>query len=406
LLKYFCIVNNSLTKQNNKNKKTMKKNLFNLFYLITIAALTITFVSCDKDNDDDDLTQIDPADFKGELAAGIHTLDATQTYKLTGQVVVLDGAELVIPAGTLIEGVGGTSAAIIVRQGGKIFVNGTKEAPVVMTSGLANKKAGDWGGLVICGRATCNSGGGISEVGDSPYGGDIDDDNSGIVRYLRIEYSGAAFNSEKEYNGLSLFGVGSGTVIEYVQIHENADDGIEFYGGTVSANYIVVSNVEDDMFDWTEGWSGSGSYWFGLNDKGYGNRGMECDNWSTNHSATPVANPTISNVTLIGSGDQGNEPQGMELRAGTQGTINNVVLKNWKQGIRVSGDVSNGYMGTDLTVTNVKFIDCAVKVTARNDAGDTIEIPEGFYTENDDATGAGAGENVPEWAQGWTIGLE
>ncbi len=380
------------------------KNLFKLFCLL--AVISIATVSCDKDDNDDDLNQIDPENFQGELTEGTYTLDSEKTYKLTGLVLVNEGAELVIPAGTLIEATGGTSAAIIVKQGGKIFVNGTKEAPVVMTSGLATKKAGDWGGLVICGRATCNSGGGLSEVGDSPYGGNIDDDNSGVVRYLRIEYSGAAFNSEKEYNGFSLFGVGSGTVVEYVQIYENADDGIEFYGGTVSANYIVSSHTEDDMFDWTEGWSGSGSFWFGKNDQGYGNRGMECDNWSTDHNATPVANPTISNVTLIGSGDQGNEPQGMELRAGTQGTLNNVVLKNWKHGIRVSGDVSNGYMGTDLTVTNVKFIDCVVNVTARNDAGDTVEIPEGFYTENESATGAGAGAGVPAWAQGWTIGLQ
>jgi len=380
------------------------KNLFKLFCLL--AVISIATVSCDKDDNDDDLNQIDPENFQGELTEGTYTLDPEKTYKLTGLVYVNEGAELVIPAGTLIEATGGTSAAIIVKQGGKIFVNGTKEAPVVMTSGLATKKAGDWGGLVICGRATCNSGGGISEVGDSPYGGTTDNDDSGVIKYLRIEYSGAAFNSEKEYNGFSLFGVGSGTVIEYVQIYENADDGIEFYGGTVTANYIIVANVEDDMFDWTEGWNGSGSYWFGKNDQGYGNRGMECDNWSTNHSATPVANPTISNVTLIGSGDQGNEPQGMELRAGTQGTINNVVLKDWKHGIRVSGDVSNGYMGDELTVSNVKFIDCVVKVTARNNAGESFEIPEGFYSENESATGAGAGASVPAWAQGWTIGLE
>jgi hypothetical protein len=102
-----------------------------------------------------------------------------------------------------------------------------------MTSGLATKARGDWGGLVICGKAPCNSGGGMSEVGDVPYGGTIANDNSGTIRYLRIEYSGAAFNSEKEYNGFSLFGVGNGTTVEYVQIYECADDPIEFYGGTV-----------------------------------------------------------------------------------------------------------------------------------------------------------------------------
>ena len=380
----------------------MKKVILNSVLILALFAFVMS--SC-KDPDDDDKIKMDPTDWKGAITEEVE-LDPTQVYKLTGLISVKDGGKLIIPAGTRIEGVGGTSSAIIVEQGGQIFVNGTKEKPVVITSGLASPARGDWGGLVICGRATCNSGTGMSEVGDVPYGGNIDNDNSGEIRYLRIEWSGAAFNSEKEYNGFSLFGVGSGTKIEYVQIHENADDGIEFYGGTVSADYIVSNHTEDDMFDWTEGWTGTGKYWYGLNDKGYGNRGFECDNWSQNHSATPFANPVIRNVTLIGSGVQGNEDQGMELRAGTKGDIDNVVLKNWKIGIRVTGDVSTSHLGTGLKVTNVRFIDIAdKKMHARNDAGTAVEIPAGSITENEAATGAGAGANVPEWAKGWTVGL-
>jgi hypothetical protein len=380
----------------------MKKSLFGLTAILVLFVIATT--SC-KDDPIDDPNQMDPNDWKGEISGKV-TLNASKTYKLTGLIDVLDGAELTIPAGTLIEGTGGTSAAIIVHQGGKIIINGTSTNPVVMTSGLAQKNNGDWGGLVICGRATCNSGGGMSEVGDVPYGGNIDNDNSGVIRYLRIEYSGAAFNSEKEYNGLSLFGVGSGTTIEYVQIYRNADDGIEFYGGTVHANYIISTHNEDDQFDWTEGWFGGGQYWYGKLDANYGNRGAECDNWSSNHSATPFAKPTISNVTLIGNGIlDASEPQGMELRAGTKGIFDNVVIANWKHGIRVTGDVSNGWMGNELKLTNVKFIDNQIDIFARNDAGDAVEIPEGFVTINNNALGAGAGLDVPTWAQGWTIGL-
>jgi len=382
----------------------MKKEIFKngLMATVLLFALFLIVVSgCKKDPepDPDPTEEINPNDFKGDITKAI-TLDATKVYKLTGMIKVKTGGILTIPAGTKIEGIGGTSSAIIVEQGGKIIVNGTAANPVIMTSGLANKSRGDWGGLVICGKASCNSGGGMSEVGDVPYGGTVDNDNSGTIRYLRIEYSGAAFNSEKEYNGLSLFGVGSGTTLEYVQVYENADDGIEFYGGTVSAHYLVVAHVEDDMFDWTEGWRGNGNNWYGKNDQGYGNRGIEADNWETDNAATPIANPTITNMTLIGSGDQGNEPQGIELRRGTKANIDNVVLKNWKIGVRVSGDISQGFT-TDgnLSVTNVKYIDCITEVNVG-----TIGNPAAI-TSNPNATGAGNGAGVPTWAQGWTIGL-
>jgi len=380
-------------------KTNLKKTLFATTLFMAIFALALTSCKKDKDPDPDPTPVINHNDWKGNITTDV-TLDAANIYKLTGMVYVKDGGKLRIPAGTRIEGMGGTSSAIIVEQGGQIFVNGTATNPVVMTSGLANPSRGDWGGLVICGRATCNSGGGMSEVGDVPYGGNIDNDNSGTIRYLRIEWSGAAFNSEKEYNGFSLFGVGSGTTIEYVQIHENADDGIEFYGGTVSASYIVVTNAEDDMFDWTEGWVPATpcNYWYGKNAAGFGNRGIEADNWETNNTATPFANPTINNITLIGSGDQGPEPQGMELRRGTKGTLNNVVLKDWKIGIRVSGTDSQGFLGGDLKVTNVKFINCDTNISAGT--GDASSI-----TVNESATGAGNGVDVPTWAQGWTVGL-
>ncbi|MGF1584719.1 MAG: hypothetical protein ACFCUM_05325, partial [Bacteroidales bacterium] len=220
----------------------MKKNYFKSILINTTLALTMfgllnIVTSCNEDDPDPE-PEISNEDWKGDITEAT-TLDDSKVYKLTGLINVKDGASLTIPAGTRIEALGGTSAAIIVEQGGQIFVNGTQDKPVVMTSGLASPGRGDWGGLVVCGRATANSGGGMSEVGDVPYGGNIDDDNSGVIRYLRIEWSGAAFSSEKEYNGLSFFGVGSGTKVEYVQIHECADDPIEFYGGTVHANYIV-----------------------------------------------------------------------------------------------------------------------------------------------------------------------
>lgn len=387
----------------------MKKTVLNLLGLMTILALL--FAGCNKDEDEDpkdDSKSLNPSDWKGDITSNV-TLDAATTYKLTGQIFVKENGKLTIPAGTKIEAMGGTSAAIIVEMGGQIFINGTAAAPVVMTSGLADKSMGDWGGLVIAGRATCNSGGGSTEVGDVPYGGDKDDDNSGSITYLRIEYSGAAFNSEKEYNGLSFFGVGSGTTVEYVQIHECADDPIEFYGGTVHANYIVCSNGEDDMFDWTEGWNGGGENWFGIiTREGLGNRGMECDNWSKDFAATPVANPTIKNVTLIGNNFGGNESQGLMLRAGTAGSIDNVVVTGFTTGIEVRSDESIANIAdASLRVTNISIDVTGDELVVKNTAGDVVTSGnEAVYSVNASATGAGNGVNVPTWTQGWTVGLE
>ncbi|HRW21508.1 MAG TPA: hypothetical protein P5509_06000 [Bacteroidales bacterium] len=388
----------------------MKKSFLKRVLLgstLFIALFAIIGTSC-KPDDNGDENIIDHNDWKGDITESV-SLDASKVYKLSGLVKVKEGATLTIPAGTRIEGVGGTSAAIIVEQGAKININGTASSPVIMTSGLNNPSRGDWGGLVICGRATCNSGGGMSEVGDVAYGGNNDSDNSGTIRYLRIEYSGAAFNSEKEYNGLSLFGVGNATTIEYVQIYENADDGIEFYGGTVTANHLVSSKIEDDLFDWTEGWRGDGQNWFGLNNGEFGNRGMECDNWSSDFAASPRANPTISNVTLIGSGDQGAEPQALMLRAGTKGSIDNIVIKNWKTGIEVRSDESIANISDNsLKITNIKFVDTPTNLVVKDSNDDVVtdESHNAIYTENENATGAGNGINVPSWAQGWTIGLE
>ncbi|MDD2199343.1 MAG: hypothetical protein PHE08_06420 [Bacteroidales bacterium] len=377
----------------------MKKSFLKRVVLgstLFIALFAIIGTSC-KPDDNGDENIIDHNDWKGDISESV-SLDASKVYKLSGLVKVKEGATLTVPAGTRIEGVGGTSAAIIVEQGAKININGTASSPVIMTSGLNNPSRGDWGGLVICGRATCNSGGGMSEVGDVAYGGNNDSDNSGTIRYLRIEYSGAAFNSEKEYNGLSLFGVGNATTIEYVQIYENADDGIEFYGGTVTANHLVSSKIEDDLFDWTEGWRGDGQNWFGLNNGGFGNRGMECDNWSSDFAASPRANPTISNVTLIGSGDQGAEPQALMLRAGTKGSIDNIVIKNWKTGIEVRSDESIANISDNsLKITNIKFVDTPTNLVVKDSNDDVVtdESHNAIYTENENATGAGNGINVP-----------
>ena len=188
---------------------------------------------------------------------GTVTLDASVSYTLNSSYIVQSGAKLIIPAGTKITARnGGTGVYIAVLQGGQIDIQGTPTNPVVMSS--ANAEPGDWGGLTICGNATTTAGvNATAEIGGFIYGGTNDADNSGFVKNLVIKGTGAQINSESQYNGVSLYAVGSATVLENIAVINGDDDGIEFFGGTASVTNLYLENNSDDAIDWTEGWSGS-----------------------------------------------------------------------------------------------------------------------------------------------------
>ncbi|MFC0427032.1 hypothetical protein [Chryseobacterium scophthalmum] len=383
----------------------MKKNTLKLLAAAFIMSTTaVVFQSC-SNNDDEEIIASgiasDPNNFKGEVKSGeTVTLDPTKVYKLTGAVAVKAGGTLVIPAGTRIEASGGTSAYITVEQDGKIFANGTASSPIVMTS--PNPTPGSWGGLVICGKAPINKGTtATAEVGNATYGGTNVSDNSGILKFVRIEYAGAIFTGDKEFNGLSLFGVGNGTTIDNISLINGSDDGIEFFGGTVNVSNIVSVANEDDAFDWTEGWNGTATnIYTKRRANGVGNRGIEADNNSLDNNANPRSNPTIKNATFIG-GTTG-EADALKLRVGTYGTFDNLVLSNWTTGINVEHDASVAYFNGGNKITNVKFdTNVATKASAKNTAGAAVTILANTYSENASATGAGNGINTPTWATGW-----
>lgn len=383
----------------------MKKNTLKLLAAAFIMSTTaVVFQSC-SNNDDEEIIATgiasDPNNFKGEVKSGeTVTLDPTKVYKLTGAVAVKAGGTLVIPAGTRIEASGGTSAYITVEQDGKIFANGTASSPIVMTS--PNPTPGSWGGLVICGKAPINKGTtATAEVGNATYGGTNTSDNSGILKFVRIEYAGAIFTGDKEFNGLSLFGVGNGTTIDNISLINGSDDGIEFFGGTVNVSNIVSVANEDDAFDWTEGWNGTATnIYTKRRANGVGNRGIEADNNSLDNNANPRSNPTIKNATFIG-GTTG-EADALKLRVGTYGTFDNLVLSNWTTGINVEHDASVAYFNGGNKITNVKFdTNVATKASAKNTAGAAVTILANTYSENASATGAGNGINTPTWATGW-----
>ena len=404
----------------------MKKTTLKLFGFLALTAGLMA--SCSSNDTPTPSTPgsstfvADATNFQGTISDGEVTLDASKTYKLTGKIQVNSGATLTIPAGTVIQGTGGTSAYIAIAQGGKLNVNGTAAKPVVMTSGLTTKKAGDWGGLVICGKAPINriSGGAStaqSEVADLSYGGTVSNDNSGSITYLRIEYAGAAFNSEKEFNGLSLFGVGSGTTISYVEFYQGADDGVEFFGGTVNTSNLISIGNEDDQFDWTEGWSGTNTNWYGKLDFGKGNRGIEADNFELGYANTPIANPSITNLTLVGPGSAPTsgtwlENDAMKLRRGTKGIFTNLVLSGWKTGFNVENNETIAFIPTALKVVNVNLsADVATKTKGTLNAvapatsGLSTDVSGIITSESTTATGAGNGTAMPTWAAGWSVGF-
>lgn len=392
----------------------MKKSFLNLFGILALSASFFTSCSSDSTDTPSSTFVVDPNNFAGIISDGEVVLSSGTTYKLTGKLQVNDGATLTIPAGTKIEGTGGTASYIAIAQGGKLNVNGTTSNPVVMTSGLATKKAGDWGGLVICGKAPINrvTGGtstAQSEVADLTYGGTIANDNSGSIRYLRIEYAGAAYNSEKEFNGVSLFAVGSGTTFEYVEAYQGADDGFEFFGGTVNTSNLISFGNEDDQFDWTEGWIGTNTNWYGKLSFGKGNRGIEADNFELGFANTPISSPSITNITLIGAGSAADatiytENQALKMRRGTKAIFSNVVLSDWKTGIDVEHDETIAGVGTALKVTNVNYIATATKTKGKKTDGTSADV-SAVATELASATGAGNGVAAPTWSAGWSVGL-
>lgn len=401
----------------------MKKLSVKLFSLLIVAAGFMTSCSNDSETETPTSSFVANADnFQGTITDGEVILDASKTYKLTGKIQVNAGATLTIPAGTVIQGTSGTASYIAVAQGGKINVKGTASNPVIMTSGKVTKAGGDWGGLVICGKAPINrvTGGAStaqSEVGDLTYGGTIANDNSGSIEYLRIEYAGALFNADKEFNGLSLFGVGNGTKISYVECIHGSDDGFEFFGGTVNTDHLISIGNEDDQFDWTEGWSGTNTNWYGRLDYGKGNRGIEADNYEFGFANTPISNPSITNLTLIGPGSTADatafaENQAMKLRRGTKGIFTNVVIKAWTTGFDIEHDETLANAGTSLKVVDLK-IDSDVTTTTKGKttavapatSGVSATVNANFLTTSTTSTGAGNGVGTPSWTTGWATGF-
>ena len=316
----------------NQTGKSMKKELKKWGQALMMGAalmMSVTVISCSSDDELGTSEKTDPeVTYKGNVAYsngilfnnGTELGNGTQnfhftgdvtlergTYLLKGWVYVDAGAKLRIPAGTVIKGDKQTMAALIVEPGGYVEMKGTKDAPIVMTSAqpAGQRRPGDWGGLIICGKARNNQGTQQIEGGPTTiHGGDNDADNSGIYQYIRVEFAGYPFDTDKEINGITFGSVGSGTTVDHLQVSYSNDDSYEWFGGTVDCKYLVAYKGWDDEFDTDNGFSGTVQYGLSIRDPRIADtsqsNGFESDNNASGAEITPFTTATFKNITFIG----------------------------------------------------------------------------------------------------------
>lgn len=324
------------------------------------------------------------------------TIPAGKPYVLSGGVFVGDDVTetvLTIEPGATLYGETSSLGMLVVRRGSKLIAEGTADQPIVFTSAQAegSRDRGDWGGIILNGRAPLNSCGdeagtceAVGEGSTGTYGGDDPNDSSGSLKYVRVEFSGALISTENELNGIAFQGVGAGTTVENLHVHMSADDGFEFFGGTVNARNLLVTAVGDDMFDWTDGWQGKGQFWVGQQWSTGGDNGFEGDNNGDSNDVTPRSSPTISHVTLIGSPDSEDSDDGLLIREGTAGNLSNIIVQGFGQScVNVDNDATWAQIEAGALVLSNTLINCATSF---------VEDDEGYSVE--DWFTAGAGNEV------------
>jgi hypothetical protein len=379
---------------------------------------------------------------------GTTTWEKENTYLLDGFVFVNSGDVLTIEPGTVVKGKPGTGAsasALIVAKGAQINACGTASNPIIFTfendpldGSVGLTTTGQWGGLIILGDARLNTVPTSQNVEGIPtseprgsYGGTNDNDNSGSLCYVSIRHGGTDIGAGNEINGLTLGGVGAGTSIHHIEVVANADDGVEFFGGTAQLKHILVSNVGDDSYDYDQGFRGKGQFWVAI-ENGNSDRGGEHDGGTSPEDGLPYATPVIYNATYIGNGAS----RAITFRDNAGGEYHNTLFHNFGKGIDIedlaTGEDSKARLdagelvlagvvlsdigtdnivdnnGTDLSGhTNVTGISTSsAGITTANPVpsaslGTGTASTDAWY---DNVTYMGAFDaNGTNWAQGWTL---
>jgi hypothetical protein len=319
------------------------------------------------------------------------------TYILKGLVYVAENKTMTIEPGTVIKGsYSGTDvAALIITRGSKIMAQGTASEPIVFTSGSPNPQSGDWGGLVLCGKAAVNTsfngkaglyqveggidnaqGDGLAGSGDDKVPAPVNNDNSGILSYVRIEYAGYAFQPDKEINSLTLAAVGNGTTLDHIQVSYAKDDAVEWFGGTVNAKYLIAYKTQDDDFDTDNGYSGKVQFGLVLRDSVIADisrsEAFESDNNASGTSVSPKTTAIFSNITAIGPratlANVGSTLYrgAAHIRRNTGISIFNSIIIGWPLGFEI--DATTGVS----TMLNVE--DSTIRLRNNTLAGNTVNL--------------------------------
>lgn len=380
----------------------MKKNIF---YLVAVSAVLVA--SCRKIELDGEKEIIvinggggastgQTITVSGRINADT-TFRKANTYILKGLVYIVGNHTLTIEPGTVIKGSfsGADVAALIITRGSKINAQGTASEPIIFTSAAPNPQSGDWGGIVICGKASINTsyngtnglyqveggidngnGDGLAGSGDAVVPTPVDNDNSGILQYVRIEYAGYAYQPDKEVNSLTMAAVGSGTTIDHIQVVYAKDDAYEWFGGTVNCKYLIAYKTQDDDFDTDNGFSGKVQFGLVIRDSVIADistsEAFESDNNASGTTATPKTRAIFSNITAIGPRATLTNIGSSLFRAGAQIRRNsalsifNSIIMGWPQGILI--DATTG------TSTALNIEDSSLRMRNVTLAGNTVNL--------------------------------
>ncbi|MBN2636178.1 MAG: hypothetical protein JXR61_07905 [Prolixibacteraceae bacterium] len=353
--------------------------IYRIFLLIFMVAI---FQNCRKSDyilDNNEKIVVDDGSGTGTV-----TWTKNNEYILEGFVFVNDGQTLTIEPGTVIRfkpGQGENASALIVARGGKIVASGSADDPIIFTSedddlieSVPVNARGLWGGLIILGNAPINVDGGEASIEGIPfaeprgiYGGIDEQDNSGVLRYVSIRHGGTNIGDGNEINGLTLGGVGNKTVIDFVEIISNDDDGVEIFGGTVNLKHMVISGCTDDAFDYDLGWTGNGQFWLAIQSVNLGDNILEAGGGTNPVNGTPYSIPKIFNATFIGNGNSG-DGACINFRDNAGGFIANSIIINNNNGVFLevtdsNNDSYNQWKTGNLDIISNVFHDVAASST-------------------------------------------
>ncbi|MCB9685526.1 MAG: hypothetical protein H6738_21005 [Alphaproteobacteria bacterium] len=360
--------------------------------------VTVQGVECDGD------TCVVSGDITQDL-----TMTADKQWLLRGGVFIGDDTNetvLTVEPGTTVYGENSTAGMLVIRRGSRIEAAGTASEPIVFTSSKApgSRARGDWGGLILNGRApinNCTDSAAVCEQfgegGTGFFGGDDANDTSGTLSYVRVEFAGTLISPDNELNGIGFQAVGRGTTIDHVQVHMNADDGVEFFGGTAEWTHLLITGVGDDMLDWTDGWQGKGQFFVGQQYEGSGDNGIEADNNAENNDLSPRSHPILSNITVIGSPDSASSDFGALLREGTEGELYNVVIAGFNEAcLSMSQAATLDRIDAGDLVMKSSLLDCATSFLTDDDNGDVLDTDiQDFFEAQASNVVAAAGLTAP-----------